>query len=67
MHLPLTTQSLSNRMYCLPTLGTEQHPTFGKVVNRSTFIIKDGKIASAMRGVSSGGHAANVFEALKAV
>lgn len=44
-----------------------QHPTFGKVVNRSTFIIKDGKIASAMRGVSSGGHAANVFDALKAL
>lgn len=41
------------------------HPQFGKVINRSSFIIKDGKIAKEFRGVSSTGHAADVVAALK--
>lgn len=43
------------------------HPQFGKVINRSSFIIKDGKIAKEFRGVSSDGHAAEVVAALKAL
>lgn len=34
-------------------------------IERSTFVIKDGKIAKEWRGVKSGGHAADVFEAVK--
>lgn len=41
------------------------HPVFGKVINRSTFIIQNGKVVKEMRGVSSGGHVALVLDALK--
>lgn len=34
-------------------------------VERSTFVVKDGKIALEWRGVKSGGHAAKVVEAVK--
>lgn len=35
--------------------------------SRSTIILKDGKIVKELRGVSSGGHADDVFAALKEV
>lgn len=34
-------------------------------IERSTFVVKDGKIVKLWRGVKSGGHAAAVFEAVK--
>lgn len=33
-------------------------------IERSTFIVKDGQVAKEWRGVKSGGHAQNVFDAL---
>lgn len=36
-------------------------------IHRSTFIIRDGKIIKEWRGVKSGGHAAEVVEALKSL
>jgi thioredoxin-dependent peroxiredoxin len=45
----------------------KSHPTFGQVINRSSFIVKDGKVVKEFRGVSSGGHADDVVAALKAL
>lgn len=41
------------------------HPKFGKVINRSTFIIKDGQVVKEFRGVSAGGHVKLVLDALR--
>lgn len=45
----------------------KSHPTFGQVINRSSFIVKDGVVVKEFRGVSSGGHADDVVAALKAL
>jgi thioredoxin-dependent peroxiredoxin len=47
--------------------ATKQHPMFGKVINRSSFIIKDGVIVREFRGVSSTGHADEVVAVLKSM
>jgi len=41
------------------------HPKFGKVINRSTFIIQNGQVVKEFRGVSAAGHVEIVLDALK--
>ena len=36
-------------------------------IERSTFLLKDGKIVKEWRGMKAGGHAAEVLEAIKAL
>ena len=43
----------------------KQHPVFGKVINRSTFILKDGAVVKEWRGVKATGHAAEVVAAVR--
>lgn len=34
-------------------------------IERSTFVLKDGKVVKEWRGMKAGGHAADVLEAVK--
>eukprot|EP00171_Calliarthron_tuberculosum_P013220 IDg13220t1 len=43
----------------------KNHPVFGKVISRSTFVLRDGSIIKEWRAVSSTGHAAEVVSAVK--
>lgn len=45
----------------------KNHPIFGKVINRSTFILRDGEVLKEWRGVKATGHAAQVIESLKQI
>lgn len=43
----------------------KNHPIFGKVISRSTFVLRDNSVIKEWRAVSSKGHAAEVVAAIR--